>query len=116
MQKRVESYTFGVIVVGGVVHRADLAITPDGEVDGAWWRKNVHKLTAADIKALVAAKPEVLVVGTGARGEMEVDPTLEEKLKKKGVELCAAPTSDAIKTYNKLRRNRKVAACFHLTC
>ena len=116
MQKRVESYTFGVMLVGGVVYRSDLLILPDGTVDKAWRRKDAHRLLLTDLKALVAAKPDVIVAGTGARGGMVVDPTLEEKLKKKGIELVAVPTSDAMKVYNTMRRKRNIGACFHLTC
>jgi hypothetical protein len=116
MQKRVESYTFGVMVVGGELYRADLAIMPDGTVDPTWWRKETHRLGLADIETLVAAKPDVLVAGTGARGMMEIEAGLKEALAERGIELMAEPTSDAVKLYNKLRRARRVAACFHLTC
>jgi hypothetical protein len=116
MQKRVESYTFGVMVVGGEVYRADLAIMPDGTVNGAWWREDVHRLDLPDVEGLVATEPDVLVAGTGARGMMEVVPGLTDALAERGIELMAEPTSDAVKLYNKLRRAKKVAACFHLTC
>ncbi|MBE9472531.1 MAG: hypothetical protein IMY75_10535, partial [Chloroflexi bacterium] len=60
--------------------------------------------------------PEVLVVGTGAYGMMRVTEETRRALETAGIRLIAAPTAEAVKTYNELREETRVAAALHLTC
>ena len=64
---RIDSYSFGVMKVGGTEYRGDLIVFPD-KVKSSWWRKEGHSLTIEDLDDILAFKPEVLIVGTGASG------------------------------------------------
>lgn len=112
---RIEDYGFGHIVVDGQTYDKDLIILPDRIISG-WWREKGHKLRAADLDAVLEAKPDVLVVGRGAYGRMSISNKAERALEQAGIELIARPTKEAIRTYNQLRQERRAAAALHLTC
>ena len=111
----IESYDFGAIMVDGKKFEHDLIIFPD-RIDGGWWRKEGHMLGVEDVKAIVEAKPEVLIVGTGYSGMMKIDPETEPHLRSSGIELIASKTEKACKVYNDLSKSRRVVAALHLTC
>jgi hypothetical protein len=111
----IESYQFGEIVIDGATYQNDVIILPDG-VKPEWWRDKGHVLQPQDLDAVLDANPEVLVVGQGASGRMRVTRETRKSLDGAGIELIAAPTPDAIETYNQMRGDRNVAAALHLTC
>ena len=112
---RVDSYRFGQIEVDGEVHRSDLILLPD-QVIPDWWREQGHELRVTDLDPVLAAKPEVLVVGTGAHGAMQVPLGTRRALQAMGLEVRAAATGQACDIYNSLREERRTAGAFHLTC
>jgi hypothetical protein len=113
----IDSYSFGCMVIDGARYAKDLMVLPDGAVVHPWWRKTGHALAAADLGEVLAASPEVLVVGTGEPGLMKPEPGLGEELRAAGIETRVMPTAEAAREYNALRgRGRRVAGCFHLTC
>jgi len=111
----IDSYDFGTIVIDGRKFSSDLIIFSD-RVEGNWWRKEGHLLSVDDVRKIVEAKPEVLVVGTGYSGMMKIHAETEQYLTSSGIELIAARTEKACKTYNDLSKPRRVVAAFHLTC
>jgi hypothetical protein len=111
----IEGYRFGRIVVDGETHTKDLIILPD-RVAGGWWRKEGHRLDARDLDAVFEARPEVVIVGQGAYGRMQVPPETEQAIEERGMELITQSTRQACETYNELREKRPVAAALHLTC
>lgn len=118
---QVEKYEFGRLQVDGVEYRQDVIIYPKGEagrsrLDDRWWRKEGHRLDKADLEEVVKARPEVLVVGTGCYGCMQVPRETLEFLKNIGIEVYAEPTEKACQRYNELKDVRKVVAALHLTC
>ncbi|SPD76069.1 conserved hypothetical protein [uncultured Desulfobacterium sp.] len=113
---RIDSSSFGLIVIDGRQYISDLVIFPDGHVDETWWRKSSHRLSIDDIEKLVASGPDVIVVGTGVNGLMDPEPGLKMKLSEKGIDLLALPNPKAIERFNELCAIKKVGACFHLTC
>jgi len=115
MSPAIEHYRFGAIIVDGQCYTQDLIILPDRIIAG-WWRQEGHALYPGDLTAVFEAAPEVLVVGTGAYGMMRVTEETHRALEAAGIRLIAAPTAEAVKTYNELRKKTHVAAAFHLTC
>ncbi|MGA9753956.1 MAG: MTH938/NDUFAF3 family protein, partial [Desulfobaccales bacterium] len=73
-------------------------------------------LQREDVAEALAANPQVLVVGMGEPGKMQVDPALAAYLKGRGVELMAHPTGEAVRIINDLSGVRRLAAALHLTC
>ena len=115
MIRLIESYSFGRIIIDGQEYTSDLIIYPD-KIDPNWWRLKGHLLQIDDLRDILDYKPEVLVVGTGAHGLMEVSDDLKQLLKEKGIEVIIKDTEEACKSYNELKDKRKVIGAFHLTC
>jgi hypothetical protein len=112
---RVASYRFGHIIIDNETYGQDVIILPS-RVIGGWWRERGHRLSPDDLDPVFEAAPEVLVVGQGKSGRMKIAPATKRVLQEREIELIAAPTESAIRTYNDLRTTRAVAAALHLTC
>ncbi len=94
----------------------DLKIIGDDVLEN-WWRNEGHHVDAVDIADILTASPEVLVVGTGYAGFMEVSKSLHFALKDRNIKLIAQKTPRAVEIFNELRsRGKRVAGAFHLTC
>jgi len=112
---KIEDYSFGRIVIDGKAYTSDVIIYRD-RVDSSWWRKEGHRLHIDDLKEIIKARPEVLVVGTGAYGTMVIPKETESYLNGKGIRLIADKTKIACDTFNKLSDSDNVIAALHLTC
>ena len=111
----IELYEFGRIVIEGQAFTTDVLIWP-GRIKSDWWRREPHLLQLDDVVEALAANPQVLVVGRGEPGKMQVDPALAAFLQDRGVELLAHPTREACLVINDLSATRRLAAALHLTC
>ena len=112
---QIQDYRFGRMVVDEEQHTRDLILLPD-RVVANWWRKEGHRLGVEDLQAVLGVVPEVLVVGTGAYGLMQVPEETRRAVESAGVELRAARTGKAWRMYNDLRERQRTAGAFHLAC
>jgi len=111
---QINSCEFGVMTIDGVEYADDLVIFDD-QVRPKWWRRAGHRLDCRDIRDILQAKPDVLVVGQGASGMMEA--STRKALQHEDIELIADRTDRAWRAFNEqVRKGRKVAGVFHLTC
>ena len=67
----IDHYTFGEIAVDGRSFQSDLIIFPD-HIQENWWRQTGHRLDRDDLQNVLADKPDLLVIGTGYYGRMDV--------------------------------------------
>ena len=111
---RLEEYRFGRIVVDGDEHTRDLIVLPNRVVAG-WWRREGHSLAMEDLEHVEHELPERLILGCGAHGQLRPDPAVIEALRRRGVEVEALPTADAVRRYGESDEQR-TAAALHLTC
>lgn len=112
----IEEYHFGVIRVDGETYRNDVKIVK-GEVVPKWWRRRGHVFDVRDVRDILAARPAVLVCGTGSSGMARVSEALERRLAAEGIALHALPTAQAVEAFNRLGgEGVAVAGAFHLTC
>lgn len=112
----IEAFSFGNIVVKGKTYTDDIKII-QGKVVPTWWRKSGHRVDIDDIRDIIEAMPEILVLGKGKPGMMKSTPSLCQFLKEKNIELIEEKTSKAINTFNRLfKEGKNVCAGFHLTC
>ena len=111
----IDRYEFGLIVIEGQTFKTDVLIWPV-RVKSDWWRQEAHLLQLDDVGEALAADPQVLVVGQGEPGKMQVDPALAAYLQERGVELISCPTREACRVINDLSGKRRLAAALHLTC
>jgi len=109
-------YRFGEIEIDGRTYTADVIIMPERVVD-TWWRKQGHNLAVADLAEIMAAKPEILVVGTGYYGRMTIPDETRRYLQAQSVRLREAHTRQAVEEFNRLQReSARIVAALHLTC
>ncbi len=110
------NYRFGEIEVDGKRYTGDIKVI-DGSVVSGWWRSEGHELAVSDIEDILSENPEVLVVGMGLPGRMQVRDELRKRLEADGISLIDEPTPKAVGTFNRLKKSgKKVAGAFHLTC
>ena len=111
----IDSYVFGRMIIDKKVYTADVIVYPD-RVDPSWWRKEGHYLQKEDLSGIIAARPEVLIIGTGNMGVMTVPESTLAFLEKQGIEVQVSRTGKAVELFNAQPPDRKVVGAFHLTC
>ena len=94
---KIESYRFGQIVIDGRRYDRDVIIYPD-RVDGQWWREEGHSVAPADLWGVLQAPPELLVIGQGSPGLMDVPAATLQRLQQAGIEVIVEPTGRACNT------------------
>jgi len=113
---KIEEYRFGYIRIAGEEYRRDLIILPERIIPD-WRREQGHRLSLKDLQDVIEYEPEVLVIGTGASGAMKVPNEVREALNSKAIEVIVAKTGEAVKEYNRMREEGRLAvAALHLTC
>ena len=113
---KIDSCSFGSLVINGKTYRDDLIILPDGKILKPWWREKGHQLTMDDLQELIDSSPEIIVVGTGVSGRVLPVKNLETDLAKLSIEFIAVPNEEAIKVFNQLATEKRIGGGFHLTC
>ena len=111
----IDGYVFGRIIIDSKTYTADVVVYTD-RVDSSWWRKEGHYLNKEDLSDIVKAKPDILIIGTGNMGVMQVPEGTIKYLEAQGIEVRIAKTGQAVEMFNELSANKKVIAAFHLTC
>jgi hypothetical protein len=111
---KIEGYRFGRVVVDGEEQSRDVIVLPDRVLTN-WWRADGHRLVLADLEDVLDELPAQLLVGTGAYGRMHTDPDAVDELGRRGIEVEALPTAEAVRRYGELDP-RRTAAALHLTC
>lgn len=112
----IDQYRFGHIDIAGHGYDADVIIFPD-RVQASWWRRQGHRLAPEDLRTVLAERPEVLVVGTGYDGRMQVPGETVDVLRGAGIDVRVAKTGAAVGQFNRLQREcARVVAALHLTC
>ncbi len=115
---KVTDYGFGRITVDGQDYTSDIKIIK-GRIHPNWWRKQGHLLQLSDITDILEARPDVLVVGTGAAGVMRIDQEVKKALDEMGIRLEAARSKEAVSIFNELLEElgpERVSFAIHLTC
>lgn len=112
---KIDSYSFGRIVIDGRAYTADVIIYP-GRVDASWWRKEGHRLQAVDLGDVIAARPDLIIIGTGWSGVMAVPDETRNFITSQGIEVRVERTGKAVEDFNAVRGKKTVIAALHLTC
>lgn len=112
----IDSYRFGRVVVDGVEYNRDLIIFPEG-IKSNWWRVEGHRLLVEDIRDVLSLEPDVLVVGRGAHGLMEISEEVKTVLADEGITLKEGRTPVACEMYNEaVKKGKRAVAALHITC
>jgi hypothetical protein len=111
----IDNYSFGKIVINNKTYTSDVIVYPD-RVDAAWWRREGHTLQEIDLSDIVAANPDILIIGTGHSGVMQVPERTKSFLASKGINFYIVKTGEAVKLFNNQFKGEKVIGALHLTC
>jgi hypothetical protein len=116
LDEMITEFSFGKIVVNGKTYTNDIKIV-NGQVISEWWRQSGHRVAVEDMTDVLAAEPEVVVIGKGSPGLLKSTASLRDHLTANHIELIEKKTSVAIDVFNGLlQQGRKVAAGFHISC
>ena len=99
----IAGYRFGRIDIDGRTYTSDVIITPERVID-TWWRQQGHSLAIADLGDVVAAKPDLLVIGTGYFGRMTVSDEARRYLTAHGIQVRDARTREAVQDFDRLQK------------
>lgn len=112
----IAGYRFGRIDIDGRTYTSDVIITPERVID-TWWRQQGDSLAIADLGDVVAAKPDLLVIGTGYFGRMSISHETRRYLEAHGIQVRDARTREAVQDFDRLQKEPgRVVAALHLTC
>lgn len=113
---KINSYSFGEMAVLGKKYDKDLIVFPDRILSG-WWRKEGHLLEVSDLEEVIKYKPEVLIVGRGASGCMNIPASTIDALDKINIKVISDNTDKAVKIFNEqMSVGKRIVGAFHLTC
>ncbi len=112
----IEHFRFGSMTIDGRQYQSDLKIV-EGKVVPNWWRREGHWADVMDMQDILDARPDILVVGMGSPGRLNVAEELRQVLAERSIRLIEEPTDEAVHSFNRFwEAGRKVAGAFHLTC
>jgi putative phosphoribosyl transferase len=115
-RNHIDAYSFGRIRVCGDDFDDDLIVFPD-KVEPYWKRHEAHSLSVTDLETVLDYSPDLLVVGTGVSGRLQLEPGMRETLRQKGIDCIEEHTDRAWQIFNdEIEHDRKVVGAFHLTC
>jgi uncharacterized protein len=105
-------YGAGYVAVNDARHQQNIVVSPDGPVQ-EWAAASFDALTPDDVRALLAFKPEILILGTGERLRFP-PPHLMRVVAEASIGFEVMDTKAACRTYNILMAEGRhvVAAIF----
>lgn len=118
---RFDSTQYGEIIIDGkkygdiIVSAGKLIIRDRGPSEEQFGTS--HRMHQAEFKQLLEGKPEIVLIGSGQSGLMEVTEEEKKKISETGAELIIEKDPQAIKTFNSLtEQGKKVNCLVHVTC
>jgi len=109
MRKSFTGHGVGYVAVNRQRYEQSVVVTPE-EVHTDWAATDFASLTASHFEYFIALKPEVLLLGTGAKQQF-AHPNLYRELVRAGISVEFMDTPAACRTYNILvDEERKVIA------
>lgn len=122
----IEHLAWGAFVICGTVHgdseEGRIGAGKDIRVIGTsvtrWKEREGHKLKKSMITGVYDDDLEVLIIGTGVNGAIEVPGKVVKEIERHGIEcVVVEPTAQACETFNELsREGRHVGLLAHGTC
>jgi len=111
----IEEFKFGFFKIAGKEYYDDIKIV-NGRVK-QWGDRERHSLKLSNLRELLESNPEIIIVGTGATGLLEVPKDIYQELQLKKIKLYVEKTQKACEIFNSaFSEKKKVAALLHGTC
>lgn len=118
----IEHFSWAKFIIRGKEHSRIKGVGKDILVFGndvkEWKDMGGHHLTAHSMDCLIGLDLDILVIGRGVNGIVDVPGSVIRKIEELGInEIVIENTLKACSTYNKLHRDgRKVVLLAHGTC
>jgi hypothetical protein len=117
---KINSFSFGFIVVDGKQYVNDVVILPDGTVkerEGSKARLGSHTITWSDVVRIANEQPEFIVIGTGTSALAKLSEDAGINLRQANLNLVVLPSPQAVEKFSQLTdEGKRVAAFIHITC
>jgi len=117
---KVDSLSFGSIVIEGKKYRRDVSLLSDGSVKqrkGCFWIFGSHNIKRQEIEELSMAGAEACVIGTGTNSQAKLSKEAKSFAEQAKLELHILPSRQAAPKFNQLlETGKKAAALIHITC
>lgn len=112
----IDSTEFGSIIVDGKKYEHDIVIDYKGNVKKGWLQTR-HLVAEKEFSDFLKEYPEIIIIGNGQHGEVEVSDEFIRLAEEKGIEVIIKETPKAIKKFNELiKAGKKVIVYIHVTC
>jgi hypothetical protein len=117
----IDSTEFGSITIDGQKYDQVLIVGREvRERDRAKLKElfgTTHKIGQWEVEDLLSNNPEVIIIGTGQEGALEVDDWVKNAINYSHIELIISQTPKAAETFNSLTLSGKaVNALIHTMC
>lgn len=110
----IEHYEFGEYIIDGKKYKYDITII-NGKI--GTWSRDGHTMYVDNVEELVQAKPEYIIIGTGAYGALDVPSDVKKHIEENKIKLVVEKTGKACEEFNRLEKEgKKVCAIMHGTC
>jgi polyphosphate kinase 2 (PPK2 family) len=109
----IDSFEFERVVILGEEYKSDVLISPDGNIS-KWDREEEHTIKLVDIEGVLSQKPDLIVIGTGTIGNLNLAEDVEPFLGEKNIEVIAYKSEKAIDVYRQLRNQHRVLLLLHV--
>lgn len=109
----IESVSMGKLLFKGKVSRSDTIVYSD-KMDTKWWIKGRSCIESCDLENVLAAEPEVVVIGLGFIMPITISDDAVNTMKSKGIEVFVEKSEKAAELYNEYTGKKKTIGLFHL--
>jgi hypothetical protein len=117
---KIDSFSFGSIVINGKKYRHDVIIHPDGVVErrkGGLWMFGPHSFTKKEVEGLKQTGAEIIIAGTGTNDRAALSSEAKSYANEAQLNLITLPSHEAVNRVNQLiGEGKHVAAILHITC
>ena len=108
---RINSWAPGEMEIDNKAYFSDVVVWWDGTVENLALHR---RLEIKDIHLFLGKKPEAVVIGSGARGDLRVSETVKDVLRQMKIKLFIDLTDNAVDIFNGLVIDKRIVGVFHL--
>ncbi|MBN2042354.1 MAG: hypothetical protein JW754_00950 [Candidatus Aenigmarchaeota archaeon] len=111
---KINSMKFGEITIDNKTYYSDMTVWWDGRIE---YREKSHVFGVEEFSKIAAKNPEMVVIGTGVEGVVNVSEDMEALANEKNIQVFVDTSPKAIEMFNAFQNEgKKVVAVIHSTC
>ena len=111
---KIDTTKFGEISIDGKIYYSDMTVFWDGTIE---YRNKDHVINLNEFMKLLEKKVDILIVGTGHEGTVDVSEKVRDLARDRKVKVIELKSPLAIEIFNNYAsQGKKVVAVIHTTC